>query len=175
MEQCSICFNPMTLENICTTNCNHSFCKSCLDNWFNRNNRTCPMCRTNIEYFNHNNNIIRIIFNSLNVFNETQQNNMINNINANIVRNYNLLKKYLLVSWIIIPCQLYTIISSENEYDNCYDNLQICYSNISKIFDDFTTCNDNINNIEYIDVISPFTNTVLSCGFPFYYVNKCLE
>ena len=28
------------------------------------------MCRTNIEYFNHNNNSIRIIFNSLNALNE---------------------------------------------------------------------------------------------------------
>ena len=51
----------------------------------------------------------------------------------------------------------------------------LCYSNISKVFEDLTNCNNNINNIEYINVISPYTNNVLSCGFPFYYIHKCLE
>ena len=52
-EQCTICFNTITEENLCTTNCNHSYCKSCLDTWFNRGEKTCPICRTDIEYINH--------------------------------------------------------------------------------------------------------------------------
>ena len=38
-------------ENMCTTDCNHEFCKECLDNWFNRHKLSCPLCRKNIEYF----------------------------------------------------------------------------------------------------------------------------
>ena len=63
---CSICFNDISKENICKTNCNHEFCKTCLDLWFDKNKFTCPMCRTRIQYFNHNginNRIVCIIRN----------------------------------------------------------------------------------------------------------------
>jgi len=51
---CSICFNYISKEDICKTNCNHEFCKTCLDLWFDKNKLSCPMCRTQIQYFNHN-------------------------------------------------------------------------------------------------------------------------
>ena len=50
---CSICFNDISKENICKTNCNHEFCKTCLDLWFDKNKLSCPMCRGDIRYFNH--------------------------------------------------------------------------------------------------------------------------
>ena len=58
---CSICFNDILKENICKTNCNHEFCKKCLDSWFDKNKISCPMCRTNIQYFNHNGENNRIV------------------------------------------------------------------------------------------------------------------
>ena len=51
---CSICLGEILLVNLCKTNCNHEFCKTCLDLWFDRNKISCPMCRTEIQYFNYN-------------------------------------------------------------------------------------------------------------------------
>jgi hypothetical protein len=35
-----------TNESDIITDCNHQFCKSCIDNWINRNNKnSCPYCR----------------------------------------------------------------------------------------------------------------------------------
>ena len=99
IDQCTICFNPMNTENKCTTNCNHSYCKPCLDTWFNRGEKTCPICRTDIEYINHNSETIRIIFNRLIENDNTNNTNTTNNINnariLSIIRANKLLKKYI--------------------------------------------------------------------------------
>ena len=50
---CSICLGEILSDNLCKTNCNHEFCKSCLDLWFDKNKLSCPMCRGDIKYFNH--------------------------------------------------------------------------------------------------------------------------
>ena len=62
MENCTICLNTINSDDICTLSCNHSFCKNCLDTWFNQGKNTCPMCRNNINYFSHNSENIRIIY-----------------------------------------------------------------------------------------------------------------
>ena len=60
---CSICLiSPIPLLNVCTTNCNHRFCKSCLETWQNRINRDCPICREDITYYMYNNSQIRPVF-----------------------------------------------------------------------------------------------------------------
>ena len=51
---CSICLGDILEGNSCKTNCNHEFCKTCLDLWFDKNKLSCPMCRTEIKYFNYN-------------------------------------------------------------------------------------------------------------------------
>ena len=51
MADCSICLNE-EIEDLdkCKNNCGHVFCKTCLDNWLNRGNDDCPLCRQKIEY-----------------------------------------------------------------------------------------------------------------------------
>ena len=58
---CSICLDYITPEQLCTTNCNHIFCKQCLDTWFDRKRLSCPMCRGDIQYFNHNDISTRVV------------------------------------------------------------------------------------------------------------------
>lgn len=60
-KTCSICLLPLQDSNICKTDCNHEFCKECLDKWFNRYKLSCPLCRKNIEYYSYQNNIHRIV------------------------------------------------------------------------------------------------------------------
>ena len=44
-EQLDIC--PICCETVCNlqTSCNHTFCESCIQTWFNSNYKTCPYCR----------------------------------------------------------------------------------------------------------------------------------
>ena len=39
MTECPICFNDIISEKECITDCNHIFCKDCLNNWFEKKNR----------------------------------------------------------------------------------------------------------------------------------------
>ena len=60
---CSICLiSPIPPLNVCVTNCNHRFCKTCLETWQNRINRDCPICREDITYYMYNNSQIRPVF-----------------------------------------------------------------------------------------------------------------
>tara|TARA_Y100001980_G_C14359592_1_gene167931 strand:+ start:96 stop:677 length:582 start_codon:yes stop_codon:yes gene_type:complete len=45
---CSICQNNIDKTKIKTLSCDHSFCKLCIDTWKNKNNNSCPNCRTHI-------------------------------------------------------------------------------------------------------------------------------
>ena len=33
---CSVCLNHFEDTNVCETQCHHNFCKTCLDEWFNK-------------------------------------------------------------------------------------------------------------------------------------------
>ena len=50
-NSCIICFNNIPKELLCKTNCNHLYCKECLDTWLNRGNIDCPMCRGDISEY----------------------------------------------------------------------------------------------------------------------------
>ena len=53
-NSCYICLiQYIPVEQKCITNCNHSFCKSCLDTWFDEGKNSCPICRQIIQYFNY--------------------------------------------------------------------------------------------------------------------------
>ena len=48
-EECHVCTSKKDqLEFSTIVPCGHSFCKTCLDQWIDRN-RTCPTCRGNVE------------------------------------------------------------------------------------------------------------------------------
>ena len=62
MTECSICLTDNIIPlNICITQCNHNYCKECLDAWFNKGKDTCPMCRQSLQYFAHNGLHTRVI------------------------------------------------------------------------------------------------------------------
>ena len=54
MDSCTICMKEeLKNEDIYTTDCNHSFCKECLDDWFQGGNQTCPLCRSHIDNYKY--------------------------------------------------------------------------------------------------------------------------
>jgi len=46
-NNCVVCTNPLTFENIVNLECSHQFCKDCMWRWTKSNN-SCPFCRVNI-------------------------------------------------------------------------------------------------------------------------------
>ncbi|MBH10051.1 MAG: hypothetical protein CMG74_06835 [Candidatus Marinimicrobia bacterium] len=75
---CPICLKHINDIELSITNCNHNFCYTCLNNWFQKNKKTCPMCRENINYFKYDNEINRIIY-----INPVNQSNNTPNPNTN--------------------------------------------------------------------------------------------
>ena len=47
LNQCPICFDDK-LENT-LLNCNHIFCKDCINKWLTKNIDTCPICRIRVN------------------------------------------------------------------------------------------------------------------------------
>jgi hypothetical protein len=49
--ECPICYEPIDYKNEVTTNCNHTFCKECIEKISNMTS-SCPCCRTDLSYYN---------------------------------------------------------------------------------------------------------------------------
>lgn len=82
---CTICMKEDLIdEDIYYTNCNHAFCKSCLDDWFQTGNQSCPLCRSEIDSYKHKNENYKLIIHEINN-SENNQNNIELNINDPIV------------------------------------------------------------------------------------------
>lgn len=75
---CTICMKEDLIdEDIYYTNCNHTFCKSCLDDWFQTGNQSCPLCRSEIDSYKHKNENYKLIIHEIN----NSENNIEMNIN----------------------------------------------------------------------------------------------
>jgi hypothetical protein len=113
-DVCSICLH--TINELCQTNCNHFFCKDCLDSWFNSKKNTCPLCRSDIEYFIHNGNINRVVCIEKKIVRERTNVNV--NPNSEFVyikrKNYLAMMTMSLISVTILPCSLYFISRCRN-------------------------------------------------------------
>ena len=46
--ECAICFESLGRQETQTLKCNHTFDRSCLSIWFQKN-RSCPICRRAVE------------------------------------------------------------------------------------------------------------------------------
>jgi len=68
-DTCIVCYNDIDDKDKCITNCNHIYCKDCLNVWFDRGNVECPMCRVPVKsYLNDN------IMNKIVVLKKSSQN-----------------------------------------------------------------------------------------------------
>ena len=77
-DSCIICYNSISVELLCKTNCNHIYCKDCLHTWFNRGKIECPMCRVNVKSYENNG-----IQNHLVVLNTIPENRIVIEANTN--------------------------------------------------------------------------------------------
>ena len=116
---CIVCYNTIEKGNICTTNCNHIYCKSCLNEWFDRGNIDCPMCREPVKSYSNDNIMNRIV-----VLKNQEQNLILVQTNTGyeeIIKNYrkrfNIFKVYFFLN---ITYLLYLQYRNYDLYNYCH-------------------------------------------------------
>ena len=99
-DTCIVCYNSIDDKDKCITNCNHIYCKDCLNVWFDRGNVECPMCREPVKSYLNDSTNHKII-----VLKEQSQNMVLIQTNTgyeDIIKNYrkrfNIFKLYLFVN-----------------------------------------------------------------------------
>ena len=171
MEVCSICLQPLNEEKT-ITNCNHTFCTSCIDQWFNTGNN-CPICREGITEIIRNEEKTRIIFHQMNRRSQVEENILM--INASR-RQINYTRCFNCILWSLL------IYASFQNYMKAYtivllnDQLYDCQRNLTLFSDAYNECMNEISSLNDIGTITVFERTsssIILCDFPRYFINKC--
>ena len=149
-QSCIICLNDNFVnQDMCITNCSHIFCKECLDKWFDRGEKSCPICRGVIQYFVHKDiNYRVIIYNSVTHGYQIISNEVIENL---IKLNYNLrFFIFIMTVFVMVGYNYYRILQDD------YQKLHVSYNyreqNITLLSNELRDCYSEGNNMVYIDV-----------------------
>ncbi len=188
MNSCTICMKEeLNNEDIYTTNCNHSFCKSCLDDWFKRGNQTCPLCRSEIDtyiYRDENYKLIiytvppRVNHNTIDQINITDLIN--NNVNVrNIVKKNMKLRIYAFSITFLFLYLLNCLIYALKNINMIQNKLNDCNTNNTLLNDNLNNCNDNLS--DNINIGSGYYITMYNgiisrrCFYPINFYNMCFK
>ena len=168
MNNCTICFENISFDNNCITNCNHNFCEKCLDEWFKKNKNTCPLCRTKIDYYKCNDETIKLYF--------VNSSNKIPNINIDfynrLVYRYQSLKRYVCIASFISFIQLYYLFSNGINYNTLYIKYNNCLQNYTDLNYQYNSLTENLKNTKIYDEKN---HMIYTCSIPQYFINKCLD
>ena len=173
---CSICLQNVNEDEKCTTNCNHSFCLNCINNWFEQNTDICPLCRRRIISYDSRDGKHHIITINTNNNNNNNTNNNTNNNNNTLHIILQLRNKIYYMNFIILLSFIYFVYSIYNSnslivqrdyyaslYHNCTEKLLINEQLVDII--------QNTNSLSTIPIY--FNNHLYECFFPLYYIDKC--
>ena len=139
-EDCSVCLCKLD-ENSYTTNCNHTFCKDCIEGWLENNHNTCPLCRQEIRECMHNSENMKIKIYMNNINNNTQIIQTLrrdNRILKNVLQKYN--------------CSIFVFLGlfiwNKWNYYNVIQNYDILYEEYSELQNKL-----DILNTSYLDCL----------------------
>jgi hypothetical protein len=162
---CSICLEENIEEEVVsTTNCSHSFCNKCLEDWLNKGKYSCPLCRKDIKTFITNDKETRIL--PVRVGSDMPIIDNIPNRNlayANARLKYSL---YLSLAVLVILGNYYT--RSRDDYSDLFDKYNQCVTNLTTYQD---TCHDLVESAFYDSAY----HSLKICTIPQYYYNKCFH
>jgi len=186
-EKCPVCLSLIDTDSY-TTNCNHTFCSNCIEEWFDNNHSDCPMCRSHIKECLHNteNTKIKIYFlnndNNDNIDNNERRNNRFeleNRILRNVVKRYNYSICFVLGIFIWDKISDYSCISNYNllksEYDILFENYKELNSSYNNLYDkDF--CSYDINEMnDFVDIsLYSYQKIIGVCSVPVEYLYSCI-
>jgi len=178
MNSCTICLKDDLIDlDIYTTDCKHLFCKECLDDWFKRGNKSCPLCRSQINTYKHNDENYKLVIYERNISNSNNNNNNNNNNSDNIIERGLLtmrtsqrmyaqnirLKIYSVSSFLLFAIYFWNYMSFVNDYHNLEIEYELCSDNNTNLQNqlDDETSNKVGTSIEIFD-----GSKTLNCFYP---------
>jgi len=166
---CSICLEEnINQEFVSTTNCSHSFCNKCLEDWLNNGKYSCPLCRNEIKTFITNDKETRIlpvlVRSDMPMINNTPVSNIIQNLVNSNVR----LKCGLYLTFSILATTGSYYIRNLYSYSYLLDKYEDCNTNLT-IYQD--TCRDLVS----VALYDTAYHSLKICTIPLYYYNKCFH
>ena len=186
---CTICMKEdLNKDEIYYTNCNHEFCKPCLDDWFKRGNQSCPLCRSKINYYKHNDEKYKLIIHRIESDrvesdrhegqqNQIELNDLVthNLVVRNIVKSNIRLRFYGISMTSLFLYMLNNYLYELNNVNDLNNELKICNMNNTHLQDSLNSCesNDNYESGYYVSMF----NGELSrrCFYPLNFYNICFK
>jgi len=187
MDSCTICMKEeLKDEDVYKTDCNHMFCKECLDDWFQRGNQTCPLCRSYIDTYNHKDETYKLIIHTV----ERDRDRNINQINFNDLINHNIIVRNIVKKNIRLRFYGFTMsilfLYMANNYLYSLQNinllkgdLDICNLNNTHLRDSLEQCKTMIPNTEspgpgyYVSMYNG--ELARRCFYPLNFYNICFN
>ncbi len=182
---CTICMKEdLNDEEIYFTNCDHEFCKSCLDDWFQRGNQSCPLCRTEIDTYKYKDENYKLIIHETINENETQI-NLDNTRELRRLLDTNTIFRTLAKQNARLRIYLFLTMSGFLLTFNNYLSLVNNYSELNKEYNgcmnDNTNLTDYLNNCLDSNLISGYYVNIHDgrflrrCFYPSSLYDKCFE
>ena len=130
---CSICLDDYNDKDTYKTPCNHSFCKRCLDDWFSRGNKCCPLCRNEIdEYKDMDKHYKLVIYVHEKITTDPPNRLIVNSTQRLVAQNFRL-KLYSVVSLLILGIYLFNYLSFVNDYNSMKLEYELCSENTTDL------------------------------------------
>tara|TARA_Y100001958_G_scaffold158540_1_gene156726 strand:- start:2464 stop:2973 length:510 start_codon:yes stop_codon:yes gene_type:complete len=164
LNDCPICLSEII--DYTTTNCGHSYCKTCIDNCLD-NKLECPMCRQNIKYIKNSSETIRVVR-----YSNASTNNISNELFMHYYSRYNAFKLFNYISIIYILYTLYKMNSLYQQNSILNKKLNYCNNNIivlENYINKYTFTNLKLENVKII-----VNNIIRVCKMPLEYINMCI-
>lgn len=181
MNNCTICMKENIInDNIYTTDCKHIFCKECLDNWFQRGNQTCPLCRSHIDTYTYKNEKYNLIIHNIET-NEISLTELLNNnINIrNIIRKNIRLRFYgisITFLFLYFLNKYFDLLSKTNELTNELDDCLLNYTDLRNNLNQYESLISSNNYLGSGYYISMYNGEISRrCFYPKNFYNICFE
>jgi len=179
-EQCAICLDTIIKEQECINNCGHRFCKSCLDHYLDSGKTECPLCRQNIQYFEHNSELYRLILKQINQRQQPQINPNTIIIDRKKFYVYRFIFGVLLVINLANLCMSNLYTDQNNillkKYNECKNNNTLLSDRIDDLTNDIHSYNE-IPNHQYgvYLIIDKLRGLSAQCLLPTNLIDMCFN
>lgn len=185
---CTICMKEDLIdEDIYYTNCNHIFCKSCLDDWFQTGNQSCPLCRSEIDSYKHKNENYKLIIHKINNSENNIEMNInnprvirglmqTNNIFNTLVKQNAKLRMLLFISFAGILFTLNSYLSMLGNFSELNKQYKECMENnlnLTRSLDLTSNLDSNMHSGYYVNIYDG--RTLRRCLYPEKFYEACFH
>ena len=179
---CTICMKEdLNEDEIYYTECNHEFCKDCLDDWFQRGNQSCPLCRREITEYKHKDDKYKLIIHTVESNIRTNQISLTDLLNHNLIVR-NIVKQNIRLRFYGFAMTfLFLYLLNSYLYDlqniNMLENkLNLCNMNNTNLKEKLDNCGlfyDNLGSGYYVSMFNGESSR--RCFYPLKFYNICFN